>query len=337
MPPGSTDLHRQLEEAWQHWNRLDFPAIRELLQPLATSELVAEPELGFLLAYSLYQLGDWERALPIVEVLRDVCERRGNDQIYRRRMNLEGMIRFGRGELRKAEELWTAVLDAAYQAGDARYIADVYNNLGTVSDVRCEHVMALAYFQRALAAHYRNPNIQGIAAAHSNIGMSYRQLGFLSQADFHFGQAISTLSKGGSESFLAGFEMERAILLKEMGDFRMAQAVAGRALRRYRKLGNEGGEGDTIRVLGMIAVAQGRRGDARTLFDQALIYVRRAFDRLAEAETLEEIAVLDLMDGKASATDVAEAACALYRQIGTEPRAMRVHRRLINASQGPTA
>lgn len=114
--PGRDRLLRRSRHAWERRNRA---ALVASLGPLPAAGLEAEPALGYFLADALHRLGERDRALDLVRRPAPAFARRGNDRLARERLNLEGVLLFGRGDLAGAEEAWSRLLHDAMRAGDA--------------------------------------------------------------------------------------------------------------------------------------------------------------------------------------------------------------------------
>ncbi len=265
----------------------DYPGLASLLSCVTRESLLEEPELGFLLAEALRRRGERERALALVRELAPVCLRRGNDQLFRSRSNLEGILLFELGDVEGAEAEWGRLLDAASRAGDEEFVARANQNLGIIQTLTGQLQAALASHERAIISYQRLGHVRGLAQAHNNLAISYREMGFPDEADAAFRQALEYARADGSEDEAGRVEQEWALLKAMRGDGRLAAVTAERSLRRFRTLGEPAGQGDALRVLGIVALWDQRLEDARGYLDEALSIARRRHLRLLEAEALE--------------------------------------------------
>lgn len=319
-----------LERARTLHEARDYPALVALLSPLDAAGRLDEPELRFLLADAWDVVGEGDRALEQVERLAPVCARRGNDDLHRKRLNLEGILRFERGDIAGAESAWRKMLDAASRAGDEDFVARANNNLGIICTLQGRQAEALACYERALAAYRRLGYLRGLAQAHQNVAITYRELGFGHEADAHFRHAITYARAAGSEDELARAEQERALYFLYMRrDARLADTTARRALHRFRALTEPGGEGEVQRVLGIIALAEDRRTAAREHLDAAVTFARSSHRRLLLAEALEALAALDLVEGdEAAAHARREEAAGIFEALGAAAWGERIRLRM---------
>jgi len=281
-----------LSEARELLRANDARGLVALLGGLDREVLVAEPELGFLLATGLRRVGESARAFDITVDIASTCERRGRDSLWRSRLNLEAALRLERGEAAEAEAAWQTLVDAATRADDARTLARAHNNLGIICTLQGRWEEALAGYGRALAACHRLGDRRGLAQAHQNIAICYRELGFTRQSDAHFRSAVDDGTTAASEDVVGRAEEERALLMLLQRDPRLARVTATRALERLRRIGDTAGEGEALRVLGLIAMAEGHASDADRLLRQALDKAVDSGAALLEAETLEALATV---------------------------------------------
>ncbi|MBI4408537.1 MAG: tetratricopeptide repeat protein [Gemmatimonadetes bacterium] len=318
-----------LERARALYEGREYRALVDHLSPLPRSDLLADPELAFWLADGWRRLGERDQALELTRAFAPVCRRRGNDRLNRNRLNLEGMLLFERGDVMEAQAQWQELHEAASEAADDEFVARATNNLGVVFTLQGAPAQALLSYGRAMTAYQRLGQRRGLAQAHHNAGIQYAELGFLREADAHFRQATEYARADGSEDEVARTEQERALLWLYRGDARLAEATARTSLRCFRSLGDAGGEGLALRVLGLIALADARREEARRHLDAALALARRTRDALLEAETLEALAAVENEHGEAAAAAAARRrADDLFDALGARSWGERVRTRV---------
>lgn len=281
-----------LRESRELYGAREYTALVNALSPLGRGDLLEVPELGFLLADGWHRLGNREGALHLLQALGPVCARRGNDRLFRDRLNLEGALLFGLGRVDEAEGAWGRLQSASAAAGDANFVARSNNNLGVIHTMRGAREEALASYARAIAAYQQLGYLRGLAQAHQNQAITYRELDFWRDADHHFLRAIDYAAADGSQDEVARARQERALLLCYTGDRHLAGLTARQALRSWERLSDPSGLGDTHRVLGLIALAAGRLDEAGEEGEQALVFACRAHSPLLEAETRELLAVV---------------------------------------------
>lgn len=290
--PDLLDRARSLESG------RDYGAIAALLEPLTEAERLARPELGYRLAYAWRRLGRTADALALVEALDAPVRRLGEDGLIRRRLSLEAMLRYDTGRVAMAESLWEQLAATSAAAGDYVLAAAASNNLGVVRTLQDRTEEALASYNRALLASRRLGDRRGLAQAHQNLAILFREKGLLRKASSHFRQAADHARASGSGDVLGRVEEERAVLLLDEGDEPMATATARRALERLEALGDAGGVGEALRVLGIAAARRRDLAGARRLLEEAMARSAEAASALLRGETLEALAMVDTAEGR---------------------------------------
>ncbi len=307
----------------------DFPALAALLAPIERETLRAEPELGLLLAEAWRRGGERDAALALVRELEPLCRWRGNDRLYRGRANLEGILLFERGDVAGAEAQWCHLVDAAAEGGDDEFSARANQNLGIIYTLTDRREQALASQERAIIAYQRLGHLRGLAQAHNNLAISYREIGFWPEADQAFRQARGYARADGSEDELGRIELESSLLAAMRGDGELGAVTAERALGRFRRLREPAGVAEALRVLGVVALWGGRPDEAASRLGEALEAARRLHLRLLEAETLEALAALAAQrDGEAEAARLRAQAEALFAELGAVQWGVRIRAQL---------
>jgi tetratricopeptide (TPR) repeat protein len=317
VPPGEQSGDALLRRARELHGAREYAALVEALASVEPDALLETPELGYLLADGLQRVGERERALPLVQALERPCARRGNDSLFRRRLNLEGVLLFGLGRTGDAEEAWTRLLGASADAGDTNFVARSNQNLGVIHTMRGDREAALASHARAIAAYRSLGYLRGLAQVHENQAITYREIDFWREADHHFLAAIEYAAADGSRDEVARARQERALLLCYQRDGRLAEKTARLALHEWERLGDPVGQGDTRRILGLIALSAGRAAEAGEHAERAQGLARSARAPLLEAESLELRAVLARLDGdEEGASSLRSDADARFASIG---------------------
>lgn len=263
-----------------------YPELLQLLQGQPFDDLFEEPELALLYADVLRRVGQADRSVEISERLEPFCMRRGNDRLYRGRLNVLGMARFDLGHLEQAELAWNELAAKSQLAEDEEFAARANNNLGVLLTLSDRSDEALATYARAVAAYQRLGYRRGLAQTFHNLGITYRELDFLDDADEHFRRAGEYARLDESEDEIARVEQERAIVFYLAGDASMARTSAMRALERYERLEDPTGMGEVERTLALFHLGDGALDEAVASLERALELARNSKAALLEAETL---------------------------------------------------
>lgn len=288
---------RLLERSRALWERREFPALVAALSVVERRALLAEPALGFFLADAYHRVGERDRSLALTRALAPACIRRGNDRLARERLNLEGVLLFGMGDLGGAEAAWTALLEASMRADDETMVARAGHNFGVLHTLRGEWDRALVSHERATAAYQRLGHLRGLAQVHNNLGTTYREMDFFPESDRHFLQALEYAQISESQDEAGRARIERALLLCYDGDLALARLTAQRALEAWERMGDTLHTGEAHRVLAVIALSGGLWTEAGEHAEQALELAERAHAALLGAEVREVLAAVRFRQG----------------------------------------
>lgn len=309
--------------------RRDFEGVARELDGLERAALLDDPATGYALAVALRALGRTDDALDLVRDLGDAVRRRQIDRLERRVLNLESALRFERGETGAARSLWERVLELATQDDDHELVARASNNLGVLHTLQGRPEEAIAAYARARAACHRLGDRRGLAQAHQNLAISFREAGLMDEAGAHFREAMSHARASRSEDILGRAEEERALLLLLVGDAAMAEATARRALDRLAAIGDAIGRAEALRVLGQIDLMAGRFPAARRSLEEVVGQARAASAALLEAEALATLAELHHRTGaQDQAHQLGTAADAAFERLGAVAWGHRLRNRL---------
>lgn len=324
-----------LSRLWALLRQRDYGRLRALLEPLPTSRLLAVPDLAYLLAVALDRLGESGAAMALLRKLEDAIDETGNPDLFRKRHNHEAMIWIRRGELPRARALLVVLLQSAERADDHFAIGVACQNMAVLAQIRCEWSEAVALHERAKASFHRLGLKRAIGDVHQNLSTLYRELGRLEEAQTHSEHALRLYRHGAGEEEIAAVELGRALLCTARGDHRLAATTAARALQRYGRAGSGRDVAEAHRVLGIVAAARGDLPRCREYLELALPTARATANPLLEAEVLEEIAVLERLEGDSPASrSAADAAARVYLGIGADARAERMRARLAARAPG---
>lgn len=281
----------RLEGARAAYDAHDYGAVVEALGELDAELLLGTPELGYLLAASLRQTGRAADAIRLARRLEEPVERRGDERLGLRLLNLTGMLSYDAGEGAAAEGAWLTLLERATAADEPEWIANACNNLGVVYTVAARSDEALTAYGRALASFERLDDRAGLAQANQNLAIVCREKRMDDDADEHFLTAREHATATRDTRLLGRIEVERSILLLRRGDGAVAKRLAERAARVLTEASDRAGIGEAERALGLIALADGRTAEGVARLDAALDHAREAGNALLEAEAALALAV----------------------------------------------
>lgn len=318
------ELNELLDRSHFLSSRRDFVALIALLDPLPRSAILEEPELGHYLALALSQTENQEGADRLLNELDAACTYRGNDRLFRRRLNLQAVSFIRKGKLDEAEALLRDVQLASDIDGDAKFLATATMNLGVVADMRCIWDEALAHYHYALVLFQKLGDQASTAGCYHNLGMLHRQRGNISEAEIALERALDNYQSRGTVEERIATEVERALIILQQGDPERAEAIAQVALAKSQAIGNPRLTAESLRSLGIVCRHQHAYAEAREHFIKALQLGKIGNNQILTGELYEELSILSLLSGtrEESATYLADA-CRIYELLGSTARATR--------------
>ena len=154
-------------------------------------------------------------------------------------------------------------------------------------------------------------HLESTAAVLTNMGMAYVDLEHWASAEECFDRAYEQADRLRDSGLLAAVDLNRSELHLRRGRLDDARESCDRAFEAYSRIGSEAGRGEAYKLYACIAREGGKPYLATTHFDSALGLARSCGDRLLEAETEAERAILLL-----AREDNAEALRSLNRAHG---------------------
>ncbi len=282
--------------------------------------------------------GSWQRALDHYEAALRVLPREGTAREAARVLRWIGTVHRERGDLELAEEVYAASLaiadlneltadraavwnclaitaqyrghgeeaerlymrarDLAERAEDLRLLAMVDQNLGTLASIRGDATFALASYRSALRRYRVLQDDLSAAGALTNIGKVHVSLSEVEPAESSFEAAAEAAARVGNSLVTSYVEMNRAELYLRRQRFEDAREACDRALAGFSRTGSKAGLGGVYRLYGALYREVGRAHLAEVNFSQALSLASTTGDRLLQAETLTEWALLHTETGQ---------------------------------------
>jgi len=302
-----------------------YPEVLALMSLEPVHARIAEPLLGYYLAVAYQQTGDESEARRIVEEVESAGGHQRGDFVHRRLLNLQGMLAINSGELTLADTYLSEAFEAAHETGDHVLAGLAVAHQGVVADIRCDWTKALACYHRSKHYWETSGNFLYLGLCQHNLGMTFRQLSLVDQADACFSEAVKMFLRYGKPDDVCATEIERALLACIQGDLQFADAMINRALERVVRTKHKKLEGEALRVLGRLQFELGDMEGARLSLRRATNLARSLGLKMLRAEASDTMACVEKATGRTIATERRRRiAVALYRKMGATVRADRV-------------
>jgi ATP/maltotriose-dependent transcriptional regulator MalT len=322
-----------LAQVWEAERVLDYPKMRDLLESLPAAKLLETEEFVILLMLAYSRTSDASKGADLLQLSAPLFPHTRQDRTRIRFLGAAAEIYMDQGRFTEADRLAHEIQDYAYKTRDGVLAVHASMIRGNIAGHRGDFLQSLGYFSRALASVEQH-STRWIPVLHHNIGVTYRELGFIAEAERHF--ELSS-RQARPEWMQAITNMDRAILRLMVGDPAAARELAYRGMTLLDGIQSQGGMAEAHCILGRIAAAEGHTTEARQELTSALSLVAGG-NLLLLAQIYEEVAALELIVGNQQAREEAEATAErYYKQLDAAPRVKRMKLRLEELSIGATA
>ncbi len=264
----------------------------------------------------LIKTGEMDSALGYVHRALSGYRRQKNPMGLCRSLRNLGVIYFELGEFDDAEAACEEAIEIAQGEGLGLLYADIYNNLGTVKNVRGDWKGALECYIRAQAVYDKEGEIRKSAYALNNIGITLLEQDRSDNAREYFLSALKTAAAVKDESLCLILNINLTDLWTRTGDYAEAEKYNRSALT-YLETNNLRNSqlAEARKQAGKIACSRGNHAAALGHFDEALKISRNLGLQYIEAEIMFERGNLYLMtEAHMEALASLESAYRLYNQ-----------------------
>lgn len=230
-------------------------------------------------------------------------------------MNL-GIVLQKRGDWDRANDTYRDCEQAIVQVGDELHLAHVNIGLGNIARLQRRFAESESLFLTALERSRRHGARREEVLALEFMGELDHDRGRPEAALSRYQEALALANRTAPEGDLVvELERRRAEVLVALGRLDEADTACDRARRLARLTDDKLEHAVAYRVAGDIALARGRRVDAREHWDTAITLLQSCHERFDLARTLL-LAGRHAEDSRAARTYLFRA-CALFSEIGS--------------------
>jgi tetratricopeptide (TPR) repeat protein len=288
-------------------------------------EVAESPTLSLCYGTAHARLGEYNEGSRWVEVALNRSRSQGDRTVELRALNARGAIALGGGKVDEAYEFFTSAAEIAEREGDHGTLGRCSNNLGIVHNLRGDHGAAVGAYTAALAAFQQAYNRRGVAETHHNLSITYRDRGELERSLEEADRAIDEAGDLGAVALHARTLAGRAETRLAMGDAEVAGREVERAIEMHRELGDEVGEAEDRRILGLTLVQSGSAEEAENVFKDVVHRSQKLQQPLLIAMATKDLAFLFESTGQtADALDHARAARTHFHELGAQAEVGRL-------------
>ncbi len=289
----------------------------------------SSPEWLLLMSMARWRLGDFAASYRLADYARIEYRSRGDTDGEMRAQNVAAAGAYARGRLREARAGFERAGYLARQLSDTLMMARCTNNTGNVDFDLGNNADALVLYANATNLFEYSRSLRGIAEAWHNTGNVLREEGDFQSARQATDRAMDAAERLGDGRLVAQTFAGRGETAALMGDARLGEAEATRALNLAREHDDQLTECHALRVLGLIARKNGEHDDALRFGRSALDVAINVQNRWMTAKARQELGESLAASGQPGAARIELAAAAeTYTEMGAQRRADRLQQRL---------
>jgi len=283
--------------------------------------------------FTYFRLNDWENAKTCFESCLTDRQSLG-------RMD-EAMASYGLGNVyfeltdyEKSYQYFERALSFAENLQDKQLMANVFNNLGALENIRSDRMKAIALYSKSIPLFKSLGDNFGLARIYHNIGMTHADENNWDKANEFYGQSLFVSDVMGLVPLKSITFLNRALALARMKQFDEAREYNVKAFRLVERLKDKLGLAEYHKIQGIIETEQRNWPEAMKHFEEAVDGFRKYENKLGLAESCCEFATLSL---KMQRLDQAKAwftqAQTLYRSLNVDGKVAEIDRELEKLSR----
>ncbi|NNG15745.1 MAG: tetratricopeptide repeat protein [Gemmatimonadales bacterium] len=278
-----------------------------------------EPDTLLLAAKAATRVGQLDLATKLaaraLEEFRTKADADGRMQAT----NLLGALAFERGHVAEAEDRFGQALVLAQELSDSLVAARASNNLASVAHLRGRPDLALSLYRNAMLSYQRLGDRRGTAETYHNLGLTFRDMAALSDADDAANEAVRHASMAGEKALMALTLMGRAEVHLAKGDLRLARSELDQAHTLADEAGDELGAAEVRRLRALVALEDGKSTDAHAEAEAARAVAARYGSTLLQAEcALASARALNALGDATAMAERRDEAKRLFESLGAQ-------------------
>ena len=256
-------------------------------------------------------IGHFEQALTLYQQAGNVRGEATTHNLIAYACLYTGRLRYGEQHGRLAREIFDKV-------GDVYNRAFVDNNLGEILLKQGDLDGALAAYREALhALEQIGGSSYVLGAIHNNLGATYIRRGEVDAAREHLRISQEYFDQAQARDFLPEMYCHLAEADLLAGEPSAAEKQCCQAVELARELEMRGEEGKALRVLGEIAIAQGKLDQALEHLNNSLTLLQEAGDEYESARSQLSLARVYVERGESEAgQEMLDRCIAVFQRLG---------------------
>jgi tetratricopeptide (TPR) repeat protein len=209
-----------------------------------------------------------------------------------------GNVSFELSQYDEAEKNYLKTLEMAEELKSEFLMANIYNNLGAIENIRGNRLQAIAFYSKAIPLFKNISDNYGVARSYNNIGMTYADEENWIAADEFYGKSLGLSDGFGFTPLKSVTFLNRALAKCRLNNFDEANEYNYKAYRLLKQLKDELGLAEYHKVQGIINKEQKNLAESRKHFTTAIEKYLSLQNQLGIAETQLELGSLEISNKK---------------------------------------
>lgn len=273
--------------------------------------------------------GDLDRARESYEASLAVASRAGLRDREAKVLNTMAIVDMRLGARERAAELFLEARALGEACGDERLVAMVDQNLGILANIQGNAAVALLSYRSALERYRRLGDENTACGALVNMGMAHVDLGEWEDAERCFAEAGEMAERQGDAMKAGLVELNRTELHLRRRRWDAAAESCARSLHVFHRLRSRPAIGEAYKYQGVLYRETGQPELADTHFALSLGLAETSQDRLLQAETQLEWAILHLEEERRQEGILRmNRALAIFRDLQARREVLDIEQRL---------
>jgi len=232
---------------------------------------------------ALRNLGQVEAGQAACEAGRVLYAEAGDSSGVADALTQAANLRFDRGDLPGARQLYEQALATFRTLGNKGAEAGALNNIAVVLRRQGDGAAAVGLYEQVLALARETGNRYGEASTLGNLGTLSTGRGELAKARELLERSLAIRRELDDSAGVASALDNLGTVLRRQGDLLGARQRQEESLAARRKIGQKGGEAASLVGLGTTLLDQGDLGAAQQRFDESLALCKKLGNRSLEA------------------------------------------------------
>lgn len=273
--------------------------------------------------------GETDVALDLFEASLAIAEANELGEEVAHALNSLAAAEQLRGRVDLAQPLYARARALAASVGDERLAAMIDQNLGTIANIRGDLLAALESYRSALERFRGLDDHRAAAWVLNNMGMAHVDRAAWAAADACFDEAFRLADGVHDTGTLGSVELNRAELYLKRRIFERAREHCDRAFEIFGRLESQSGLAEVYKLYGVLYREAAKPHLAESHFGRAVEMAELCQDRLLEAESLREWALVHLQKGRnREALECLNRAHRLFSELQARREILDLDRRL---------